>query len=239
MVLDSTGALLTRVIGALIVATFLPSPISTALKRLPVPENARWRFALAFLLALALLATYGAVVAGTSFLLAGYLTGVALADAAEGAFAEVWRDHVKLYIDWLVLLFFAATIGFVVPLKALFNAESIALGALLAMVATLGKLVCGVGAGNFVDGVAVGVAMLGRGEFSFLIAASARTSGVLNERLYAATIWGVLVPTLLTPVLFGLVFRWRSKRKRNESGSTNSGSDVVHEGNEESLEESP
>ena len=200
------------VVVALVVAVFLPPVLARALDKAPVHEGAKWRVTLAAIFGVAILATYGALAAGTSFLLAGYLSGVALGDAADGAFADAWKHHVVVHIHWLVLLFFAATIGFVIPIRSLFNVDSLALGAVLAAVATLGKLLCGVGAGNFRDGVAVGVAMLGRGEFGFLIATSARASGVVSESLYAATIWGVLVPTLLTPVLFGFAFRWRKNR---------------------------
>lgn len=224
------------IVVAMIVAVFLPPILTKALTKAPVHESARWRLALACIFAVATLATYGAVAAGTSFLLAGYLTGVALADVADGAFANAWKGHVVVHIDWLVLLFFAATIGFVIPIRSLFNASALALGAVLALVATFGKLLCGVGAGSFRDGVAVGVAMLGRGEFGFLIATSAYGSRVLNDTLYAATIWGVLVPTLLTPILFGFAFRWRRNRiersaRCNGSVSSRSsdGSQIVSE----------
>lgn len=212
------------IIGAGLAAYFLPRGLEAVLPRAPINEDAKWRLGLAFVFATAILATYAAVAASTSFLLAGYLVGVAFADASDRDFRKPWADHARVHVDWLVLLFFAATIGFVVPLRALFKPSALALGAVLAIIATVGKLLCGIGARNRTDAVAVGVAMLGRGEFGFLIAASARQSGLLSERIYCATIWGVLVPTLLTPVLFGFVFRWRGRKLYDETEFSHDGS---------------
>lgn len=87
----------------------------------------------------------------------------------------------KVHIEWLSMLFFAATIGFVIPLKDLFAASFLGIGALLATAAFLGTYVWYWLLPHVVDGLAVGVAMLGRGEFGFLVASQARASGLLSE----------------------------------------------------------
>lgn len=189
------------------------------MERVGIAEDIRWRVGLLLIFAVVTGGTYVATLAETSFLLAGYLTGVAFADTDSSIFSNPWKSNVSVQIGWLVILFFAATIGFVIPLKDLFQSSALGLGALMATAGTVGKLLCGLGAlPNKVDGVAIGVAMLGRGEFGFLIAASARSLRLLDQRLYAATIWGVLVPTLITPLLFGFVFKWRQKHLESQNG---------------------
>lgn len=202
------------IVGALIVAVVLPVIVRALYRTLKIPEWLFERVGLWTLMITAGTMTYLATLAKTSFLLAGYLTGVAFAQLpSEKAFTP-WNRHVGIYIEWLARLFFAGTIGFVIPIKDLFSASSLAIGALLACVSVFGKLLCGIGMlPDAVDGVAVAVAMLGRGEFGFLIASQARAAGLLSERLYAATIWGVVVPTLLTPIIFEPVFKWRRRRK--------------------------
>lgn len=201
-------------VGSVTVALLLAKVIATCLKKLRIPQRLFPFVGLWLLLSLATVATYAAAAAKTSFLLAGYLTGVAFATVPVEIAKQPWDRSVAVHIEWLSMLFFAATIGFVIPLRNLFSTSSLGLGALLGVVGIFGKLFCGLGLlPNWVDGVAVGVAMLGRGEFGFLIASRARAVGLLNERIYAATTWGVLLPTLLTPLIFDSAFRWRKKRQ--------------------------
>lgn len=205
------------IVGAVVAVHFLPVGLEALVPITPIPDGAKWRLGLAFVFAAAILGTYAAVSAGTSIFLAGFLVGVAFADASERDFTKPWADHVGKNIDWLLLLFFTASIGFSVPVRALFRPDVLALGAVLAFVGTAGKLLCGLGARNTTDGVAVGVTMMGRGGFGFLIAGNALKSGILSERIYSATAWGILVPMLLTPALFGVVFRWRGRKLYDET----------------------
>lgn len=200
------------IIGSGIGAYFLPSGLNWLMPRAPLKENNKWRLGLFLICGTTILASYVAYIAGTSFLLAAYLTGVAFADADETNFIMPWRTHVRQHIKWLVLLFFAASIGFVIPLKDLFSPAALGPGAVLSIIAVLGKLVSGFGAKTKADAVAVGFGMLARGEFGFLIASQGFNGGILNNRMYAATIWGVLIPTVVTPIFFGPVFRWRARQ---------------------------
>lgn len=198
--------------GSLIVAACLPWFLENIFKALKLPQSILPKLGLWTLMGVVTGMTFVATKAKTSFLLAGYLTGVAFANVSAELAADPWKNFVVVHIEWLSMLFFAGTIGFVIPLRDLFAGSSLGIGALLALVGVFGKLLCGLGLlPNVNDGIAVGVAMLGRGEFGFLIAAQARSSGLLDDRIYAATVWGVLVPTLVTPLVFGPVFRWRAK----------------------------
>lgn len=174
---------------------------------------------LSVLVALATSLTWAAEKAGTSFLLAAYLTGIAFA-AAGGDFAiyETWSAIFAPFLSPLLMLFFAATIGFAIPrLGVLFDSNALSVGAILGLVAIFGKILCGICAPNFRrDGLLVGVSMLGRGEFGFLIASEAFKLGLLDDRLYAAAVWGVLIPIIVLPFIFAPVARTRKKKLEAE-----------------------
>lgn len=156
---------------------------------------------------------YAASRAHTSTLLAAYVAGVAFADCTHVQAA--WTAIVQPSIAGLDALFFAATIGFEIPpLRELFDREAVTLGALLTIVSIAGKGACAAGMWPswWRDGLPVAVAMLGRGEFGFLIAAQAKAEGFLNKTEYAAVTWAVMVPTLLGPILFRPAFNMRQKK---------------------------
>lgn len=110
--------------------------------------------------------TWVAIKVQTSILLAAYLSGVSFSSIITSNIKSPWYQ----YTSYLNVLFFACTIGFVIPLNLLFKKDSISLGFLLGFVAIVGKLLCAFGAigwGSFEDCVALAVSMLGRGEFGF------------------------------------------------------------------------
>ena len=62
------------------------------------------------------------------------------------------------------------------------------------------------------DALGVSMGMMGRGEFGFLIAVLARQGELLSERYYASALWGVILPTVVTPFILPYVLRWRRAR---------------------------
>lgn len=205
------------IIGGTFMALLLPMVIPCVWQKAKIPEGMYPKLGIWLLLLTTLLLSYLATLSKTSFLLAGYLTGIAFSEIPSSIASDPMERNMTAFIDSFCILFFAGTIGFVIPLRTLFSGSAIAMGALFSTSSVFGKLFCGLGLlPNYIDGVAVAVAMLGRGEFGFLIASQAQASGLLSQELYAATTWGILVPTLLTPLLFGPVFRWR-KRIRESS----------------------
>jgi len=197
------------IVGAVIASAFVPKVVIPLMNK--VPEEHRNNFALMCLFLFALLLTYLANLAKTSFLLGGYLAGIAF--ASVNVIPDVYEKQVKRIMYWTARLFFSATIAFAIPLKQMFDKNSIGLGFILGAIGVFGKMICGLGTYPRIkeDSLAVGVAMLGRGEFGFLIAANAFEWKLITKSQYASAVWGVVIPTLLTPVLFGPVFRRRKR----------------------------
>lgn len=208
------------VVAGFIFALLVPRALVLSAK--VVPKTPRQVY-LALLVALATLMTWAANRAGTSFLLAAYLTGIAFAAVgSDFEICETWSAVFGPFVAPLVMLFFAATIGFAIPrLRVLFNGDALSVGLVLGLVATFGKALCGLCAPNVRrDGLLVGVSMLGRGEFGFLIAAEAFRLGLLDERLYASAVWGVLIPIIVLPFLFAPVAKRRQAQVECGAGET-------------------
>lgn len=198
--------------ASVVLAFLLPFLWKRAFQVVPIPTSAYPVVELWGMLIIASAMTYGAIRAGTSFLLAGYLAGVSFATVDENIAQQPWNIHVAPKISWPLRLFFAATVAFVLPVRTLFAPDALSLGVGLAVIAIVGKVLAGlVMLPNWLDALGVGVAMLGRGEFGFLIAAQSKSLGLISDRVYAATAWAIIVPTLLSPLIFIPVFRIRQK----------------------------
>lgn len=212
------------VVGATLFATILPAGALEKLAHVAdITRKPGFHLGLVVVMGVATATTFGATRAGSSGVLAAYVTGLAFARRRDPVVLEVWDASVTPIENMLSALFFAATIGFVVPLKVLVQPRALAAGSALAGVAVIGKLACGLGmAPRWADGVAVGAAMLGRGEFGFLIGAAAHADGLLSETEFAAVTWGVLVPTLMAPVVFKMVFRWRARKEGGDDADEGS-----------------
>lgn len=111
-------------------------------------------------------------------------------------------------------LFFACTVGFGVPPLAagggLFSGAALSRGSWLLFAALFGKAFP---LGLFASPLTVesffkfSIAMQGRGEFSFLIADSAYSEGVLDKDWHGASIWAAFVASALAPLAFRYILR--------------------------------
>jgi Kef-type K+ transport system membrane component KefB len=130
-----------------------------------------------------------------SHLLGAFVAGMCFVNVPKSH--QIWSHQLKRIVRWFIRIFFAATVGFAVPVQTMLTAEAFGRGAALGIFGgVLGKLVSGLPArttllgekkrissrasfatrGNVVQPVQylVGVAMVARGEFAFLVAFSAR-----------------------------------------------------------------
>jgi len=117
-------------------------------------------------------------------------------------------------LPWAVRLFFAASVGFSIPVHALFHGPALKFGALLTVAAFVGKLASGVfgatGSDAFLGMTQVGCAMIGRGELGFMMASEARESGLMGDVAFSATVWALVLATIGGPILFQKALRLKS-----------------------------
>lgn len=154
-----------------------------------------------------LAATYGAQLAGSTYLLGTYMAGIVISaiPTAEDAWEHSVGDAIR---PWFGRLFFTATVGFAIPLNALIDPSNILSGMVLTAAAILGKFLTGLWSasprtpGYWILFLQVGSAMVGRGELGFVVAKMALAMGLLSEPSFSACIWALLLATILGPFMF-------------------------------------
>eukprot|EP00804_Cyclotella_cryptica_P028486 CCRYP_014781-RA/>CCRYP_014781-RA protein AED:0.02 eAED:0.02 QI:317/1/1/1/1/1/3/2257/834 len=161
--------------------------------------------ALMFLLLFAMMpATY---YAKSSFLMGAFLSGLVFCRNHDVHVRFV--SQYKRLLQWLMRIFFAASIGFQVPIRDFSNVKVIGIG-LLFTLALLGKLAVGFLVPNFNnsevfrglhlrDCLITGCSMAAEGEFAFVIAVFSVDSGLIHPDLYASIVLAVLISTIIPP----------------------------------------
>jgi Kef-type K+ transport system membrane component KefB len=180
-----------------------------------IPHTTRkWNVLYATVLLLILLpATY---YTEASFFLGAFLAGLGLATRSQAALEleQSWKD----VTDWLMRLFFGATIAFAIPVSLWWEEpQTLAYGVLLAL-ALLGKLAVGPlltpvlspeghrwDRNHIRDCLVVGCSMMGEAEFAFVVAAFGLDQGLIPETVYASVTFAILLSTILSPILLRLV----------------------------------
>ena len=146
-----------------------------------------------------------------SYLLGAFLSGLAFCQ--EPKLDTRFRCDFKRVISWLMKLFFAASIGFQVPVSLLADSAVIGRGFLLSL-ALLGKVAVGPimtplfesnmqrWRGNHLrDCAVVGFSMAGEAEFAFVVAVFGVTEGLIPPDLYASVVLAILMSTIVSPLL--------------------------------------
>ncbi len=207
------------VIIAAILFRTVPSAISLVKSRTSFrsDENAAFdAFVLASMLALTLGYTVGSGAVGSTHLLGAFAGGMAFA-SVDGA-RRVWERDAAAVAAWTHSIFFLA-VGFHVPLRDMFvPLKGFGLGVGYAVPAIVGKLVTGFIVGADVrKAFVVGWAMVGRGELGFVMAGSAFRNGLLDSTAYVASVWALLVATLVSPIqMRAALRRWKEKEKADD-----------------------
>lgn len=195
------------------------------------PTDANWdKFLFAILVVTSVgLATLSDMV-GSTPLLGPFLAGMIFAPPTFSTYIhKTWSQTAPLIL-WLQSTFFL-TIGFDIPLKHMFSGKPLGIGFATALIGGMGgKIFCGVVIGLFgtgqeqqsrdskrwMDGFAVSWSMIGRGELGLLIAKGAYDGGLLDEEGYVATLWAILVPTLVAPAGFKWALALRDGNLKGE-----------------------
>jgi len=135
-------------------------------------------------------------------------------------------SQLKRVMQWLMRIFFAASIGFQVPIDK-FGDGQVILNGLIFTLALLGKLLTGFLVPNFTqnrrftgmhrrDALVVGFSMAAEGEFAFVIAVFAVDKKIIDETTYASIVLAVLLSTILAPLALRLTIASYNKVKENQ-----------------------
>ncbi len=145
-----------------------------------------------------------------SYLLGAFLAGLSFCQEPL-TFRKLYRQQFQRLLTWLMKFFFAATIGFQVPLSEFNNGRVIRNGCLLYL-SLLGKLAVGPlftpawespkwRGNHWRDCAVVGFSMAGEAEFAFLVAVFGVTEGLIPPDLYASVVLAILLSTILSPLM--------------------------------------
>jgi len=109
-----------------------------------------------------------------SHLLGAFTAGVSFCWMDHHAALVLWHSQVKRIAGWLIRLFFGATVAFAIPIKKMLDAEALLKGLVIGLGPCIGtKILAGVVTGR--EKWIVGFAMVGRGEFAYLVAQTAQS----------------------------------------------------------------
>ena len=146
-----------------------------------------------------------------------YLTGAFLAGATfsqvDGAYDKFMHSSHHV-MQWLLRVFFAASIGFQVPLREFKSPHVIGMGFAFWGTCVAVKSLVAIFVPNFEqaekgaiynpyyrDLLVTGLSMTCRGEFSFIISAFALDKGVIDEKVYASIVFAVLLSAVTSPFM--------------------------------------
>eukprot|EP00980_Cylindrotheca_fusiformis_P005132 scaffold1087_cov136-Cylindrotheca_fusiformis.AAC.18 len=175
-----------------------------------------------------------------SYLLGAFLAGLAFCQ--QDGLTVRFQSHFQPLIDWLMRLFFAATIGFQVPLSLFADKNVIAKGFLLSL-ALLGKVAVGplltpvfsynsnssreestnpqrFKGKHLRDCAVVGFSMAGEAEFAFVLAVFGVTEGVIPPNLYASIVFAILLSSIVSPLLLRAVLAFYPYKEDSEDTVT-------------------
>jgi Kef-type K+ transport systems, membrane components len=124
-------------------------------------------------------------------------------------------------MKWLLRIFFAASIGFQVPITTFWTRSIIGWGTALYL-CVMAKLPLGLYVPNLHmnmpkefpfdpwkrDAIITGLAMTCRGEFSFIIASFSLGEGLFDEDTYSAVVWAILLSCVTSPFILLFVVKY-------------------------------
>lgn len=161
----------------------------------------QFNLAMLLLFGLALLATF----AGVAAIVGAFLAGMALAESAGPRVRDLSNGVAELLVP-----FFLTGVGLRLDVRVFANRGTIALAALVLVVAIVSKLVgCGLGAALYGRGdmLRIGVGMIPRGEVGMVVAELGQRMGIIPMPIYGVVVFMAVATTLIAPPLLTLAYR--------------------------------
>ena len=150
--------------------------------------------------------------AGSALIIGSFAAGIVLSSTNQ---FDLIVERVEPVADIFTPIFFvsvgaAVNVALFIPGTEDFNANVIVVGAILVVVAFIGKLLAGyvVGWGKEkLNHRAIGVGMVPRGEVGLIFADIGRRAGILSSETFSAILIMVIVTTFIAPPLLKIVFK--------------------------------
>jgi Kef-type K+ transport system membrane component KefB len=157
---------------------------------------------------------YAAQRVGSAIIIGSFAAGLVLARTDKGH--EIERQ-VHDIAHFFVPIFFVA-VGAAIDVRA-FSFKFLVIGAGLAAIAVIGKLLAGFSApGRNLRRSIIGVGMIPRAEVSLIFAQIGLTSGLLTQGLYGSVAIMVMLTALVTPLLLRALLPQRAPRELPAKG---------------------
>lgn len=222
LVIPVVSAFLFLGLGGYIALTWFPRLFHRYVLAKVRAEEKRAPIELAVMLGLLLGLMPATYYARASFLMGAFLAGLAFCRSND--LHHIFVRQFKRLLQWLMRIFFAASIGFQVPIRN-FGDGTVIWQGLVFCLALLGKIFTGFIVPNFNqtqrftdvhlrDCLVTGFSMAAEGEFAFVIAVFAVDSGIISINLYASIVLAVLLSTIIPP--FALRFTISHYNKKAE-----------------------
>lgn len=198
-------------VGFLVVAVLVGNILAPPLFR--VVDNMRVRgVLLVAAFSFALLVAALADKAGSALIIGAFAAGIVLSGTNQ--FDQI-EHRIKPVADIFTPIFFvsvgaAVNVQLFLPWSEVFNGEVLKVGAILVVVAFVGKLAAGfvVGYGKEkLNHMAIGVGMVPRGEVGLIFADIGRRAGLLSGEAFSAILIMVIVTTFVAPPLLKIFFK--------------------------------
>lgn len=214
------SALAYLIIGGYLAVYILPGLIDKFL----LSKLVKWdqgRVELSLMLAMLLALMPATKYSKASPLMAAFISGLTFCSSTSLHHAFV--RQFKRIMQWLMRIFFAASIGFQVPILE-FGNRTIILQGLALTAALLGKLGAGFLVPDFYSGskrftglhfrdcLITGFSLAAEGEFAFIIAVYSFDQNLINKEAYSSIVLAVLLSTIIPPFALRYTIHWYNKK---------------------------
>ena len=170
-----------------------------------------------------------ALIPATQYAKASYLMGSFLAGltfCSSDGLHHIFVRQFKRVVQWLVKIFFSASIGFQVPIQDFGDITVIWKGLVLCLV-LIGKVGVGFMVPNFSqarrftgfhlkDCLTTGFSMASEGEFAFVIAVYVVDAGLVDKTLYASVVLVILISTIIPPFCLRFTISYYNRKGEAE-----------------------
>lgn len=145
-------------------------------------------------------------IVGLAPIIGAFLIGMVLAEVSDN---YDFHDKVHALESFLAPVFFAM-VGVQLPLALLADSEVLMNGAVLTIIAILGKWLGGLAIAptqGMVIANKVGVGMIPRGEVGLIVVGIGLSTGIIGDKLFAEIVVMIIATTILAPIVLRLLIK--------------------------------